>query len=205
VEINGQAAPLLLASAEQINFQCPQSAPGTALQILLTTEDGETRPVVNSTMSAAAPAIFTMEGTDQAVVQVASTGETVGVTDPASGESGPVRPGEFLRIYAIGLGETDGELAPGMPAPPDEPIRLRNRVTVFLGDHEVEPLFVGLAPGSVGVFRLELQVPEGVEGTDVPLFLRVELTNGTSILSQQTWVAVDSESTGAVIAAARRR
>lgn len=192
VKVNGVPAPLLMASAEQVNFQCPQAAPGTGLQVEVAAESGQTWQLADSVMTAAVPAIFTVEGSGRAVVQIASTSQLALAAD-AAGVTRPARPGEHVRIYASGLGEAEVELAAGMPAPVDKPIGLKNRATVVWNGQEIEPLFAGLVPGTVGVFQLDLEVPHGAAGTDVPLFVRVYLADGTSRLSQQTVVAVGAE------------
>jgi uncharacterized protein (TIGR03437 family) len=191
VSINGQPAPLLLASSEQVNFQCPNAPVGTALEVKLTTEDETTWTVAASSMSAAAPAIFTVEGTDRAVVQIASSNQLAAVSDPAA-TGRPARAGEHVRIYASGLGEAVTQLAPGMPAPIDKPIPVTNKVIVLWNGMEVEPLFAGLAPGTVGVFQVDLEVPAGATTGTVPLSLRVELPDGSEMLAQPTVVPVES-------------
>ena len=44
VKVNGEAAPLLFASASQVNFQCPQLAPGSPLDVTLVAESGAAMP-----------------------------------------------------------------------------------------------------------------------------------------------------------------
>ena len=110
-----------------------------------------------------------------------------------------------MRIYASGLGEVESEVPAGMPAPLDKPIRLKNRVTVLVDGHEVEPLFAGLAPGTVGVFQVDLAFPSTAVGSDVPLFLRVELADGTVRLSPQAVVAIGVPDSGVLLTAQRNR
>ncbi len=191
VEINGQPAPLLLSSSDQVNFQCPHAPAGTALEIKVATEDGQTWTLARSAMSAAAPAIFTVDGTDRAVVQIASSNQLAVASDPQS-SGRPARAGEHVRIYASGLGQAVEELAPGMPAPIDRPIPLQNKVVVLWNGTEVAPLFAGLAPGTVGVFQVDLEVPAGATATTAPLLLRVELADGSTLLTQPTVVPVET-------------
>ncbi len=204
VEINGQPAPLFLAAAGQVNFQCPLLPPGTPLHMQVRTEGGELWSVADTTMSAAVPAIFTVDTTGRAVVQIAATNQLAVAFDP-SGTGRPAQQGEHVRIYASGLGEVESEVPAGMPAPLDKPIRLKNRVTVLVDGHEVEPLFAGLAPGTVGVFQVDLAFPSTAVGSDVPLFLRVELADGTVRLSPQAVVAIGVPDSGVLLTAQRNR
>jgi len=147
-------------------------------------------------MRSAAPALFTVEGTQRAVVQIAATNQQALALDSGSGGR-PARAGDHIRLYASGLGEVEdistGPVASGMPAPMDKPIRIKNRVLVIIGGVEVEPIFAGLAPGMVGVYQLDLEVPDTATGADIPLFLRLELADGTPFLSQQTVVAIGGD------------
>ncbi|MEO5925009.1 MAG: carboxypeptidase regulatory-like domain-containing protein [Bryobacteraceae bacterium] len=185
VDVNGQPAPLLLVSPEQVNFQCPQVAVGTALNIAVTSEAGNRIPVTETHMSAAAPAIFIAQGSEQAVMQIAA--------DPLN-NGRPAHPGEHVRIYAIGLGETASDVAQGMPAPLDQTVRTKNHVVVTFGGIELEPLFAGLAPGMVGVFQLDLELPRGIEGTDLSVAVRVEQPDGSSRVSPQARLTVGATS-----------
>ena len=189
VDINGEPAPMLFASPEQVNFQCPQLDPGSPLRVQITTESKGTWPAIETTMNKVAPAIFTLQGTDHAVVQIAATGQLVGDLD-ADGVARRAQEGEHVRIYATGLGETQVILAAGVAASADLPVRLKNRAMVVWNGEELEPLFAGLVPGTVGVFQLDLLVPRGSAGSDIPVTVRMELADGTSRFSQQTVVSV---------------
>ena len=63
VKVNGQPAPLLLASNSQVNFQCPQLVSGSSLNIALETENGASTSTIQSTMQPAAPGVFTLDAT----------------------------------------------------------------------------------------------------------------------------------------------
>jgi uncharacterized protein (TIGR03437 family) len=167
VLVNGQAAPVLLVSSEQLNFQCPQLPPGTPLNIEVATKSGVIRQAEDTQMSVAAPAIFTELNTGRAIVQMADVSKTTG----------------HARLYAIGLGETVMEVAQGAAAPLDKPVPVKNHVTVSIGGRELEPLFVGLVPGLVGVFQLDLNLAT-TPPADSEVFIRVDLADGTSRVSR---------------------
>jgi uncharacterized protein (TIGR03437 family) len=166
VDVNGLPAPLMLVSAGQVNFQCPQLAPGTTLRIEVTTSAGSILRAADSQMSAAAPAIVLNDGTNRAMVQA---------LDPSNAKR--------VRIYAVGVGETEKYPAQGMPAPSDPPMLAKNRALVSIGGREVQPFFVGLVPGLTGVFQLDLDLPAIPTGV-ADIFVRVELADGTSFVSQ---------------------
>ena len=72
VKVNGEAVPLLFASASQVNFQCPQLTPGSPLNVTVAPESGEAIPAASGTMAAAAPSVFTIAPTTQGVIRIAS-------------------------------------------------------------------------------------------------------------------------------------
>jgi len=200
VSVNGSAAPLLYASDSQVNFQCPQSAPGTPLRIELLNESGVVMPVFGGTMQAAAPAVFTMGDQRQGMVFIAPR-EQLAAQSATGVFARPAHPGEFVTIYATGLGEVVGGVEAGMAAPLDRSVALRNKAQVVVGGVAVEPAFAGLAPGTAGVFQVNLRLPDNVPaGPAVLVTLSVVLSDGTRIESDPVTMAIE---TGAAAEAAR--
>ena len=81
----------------------------------------------------------------------------------------PSRPGEALHAYAIGLGQTSPAVPYGEVAPGQEPFaRLASPLlcTDGRGTASVGILFAGLAPGFVGVYQIDWQVPSGAPAGD---------------------------------------
>jgi trimeric autotransporter adhesin len=191
VRVNGSSVPLLFASASKISFQCPMLPAGTPIQVQVESEAGV--EVLEGTMFEATPALYTLDssGFGQGVILVAGTNDlamprTEGVA------SRPGRKGEYLSIYANGLGETVEELAAGMPAPTDHLVHAKNRVRVFLGGIEIEPAFAGLSPGAVALYQINAAIPEEVStGAEVPLYVEVTLADGNIVTSNTVMVAID--------------
>jgi uncharacterized protein (TIGR03437 family) len=75
-----------------------------------------------------------------------------------------------LIIYASGLGETSPPVEAGTPAPSNpEPVVL-NKPVVTLDGATCPVTFAGLAGGQIGVYRIEVNVPQGVQqGLQIPL------------------------------------
>lgn len=193
VRVNGEPAPLLFASASRINFQCPALAPGTALSIAV--DSGTANTQIGSTMKEAVPAIFTINGIANGAIVIAASGELVGPATQTSSTgaslSRPALPGEMLAIYASGLGETVETIPAGTIAPSDRMIALKRPIKVVIGGVEVDPSFAGLAPGAVGVFQVNVQLPaNAANGSEVPVSLRLPLTDGTSVSSNQVTIPI---------------
>jgi uncharacterized protein (TIGR03437 family) len=206
--VNGLPAPLLLASDSQVNFQCPQLARGAALTIALETENGVSISPIQTTMQPAAPGIFTFDATQdatpasaphsdphsdpQGAILIAGT-NLIAMSTVKATPSRAVRQGESITIYATGLDEVAESVPPGTQAPLDRLISATNKISIVIGGLEVKPTFVGLAPGAVGVFQVDAQLPPGVaSGSSVLLYIKVTLSVGTVLESNQATLAIDA-------------
>lgn len=190
VEVNGEAAPLLFASASRVNFQCPQLPPGSPLDVTLVAENGVRMPAAASTMAAAAPGVFTVDDATQGVILIASTNQ-IAMPETKGILSRLARPGEYVTIYSGGLGEVVEGVPAGTQAPLNRQIQLQSQIRIFVGDVEIAPKFAGLAPGTVGVFQINAQLPQNVPvGPAVPLHIEVILPDGTVVESNEVRLAI---------------
>lgn len=87
----------------------------------------------------------------------------------------PAHAGDVLVMYAAGLGLTNPALPDGQAAPADgKPLYLTsNTVGVSFGNQTATPFFMGLAPGYVGLYQVNVTVPQGAAGSAVPLTVTV--------------------------------
>jgi uncharacterized protein (TIGR03437 family) len=86
------------------------------------------------------------------------------VTDDA-----PAKPGDHLTIYLTGLGATDQTVASGAPSPATVLIHPLAAPALTLNGRTVPVDFAGLTPGSVGLYQINFEVPEGTPGGNVVL------------------------------------
>jgi uncharacterized protein (TIGR03437 family) len=99
-----------------------------------------------------------------------------------------------LTIYATGLGDAVDDVAAGIPTPLDRSIPLRNRISVVVGGIEIDPSFARLAPGTAGLFQINVLVPDSVApGPEVPMYLKVMLPDGAVVESNAVTVAISGE------------
>jgi uncharacterized protein (TIGR03437 family) len=193
VKVNGRASPLLFVSASQVNFQCPQLSPGSPLDVTVEAESGASLRADSGLMAAAAPGVFTMGATNQGVILSAATNE-IAMPHTEGIASRPARPGEYLTIYATGLGNVVDGVAEGSQRPLDRQIRLEHKVRVVVGGVGVDSAFAGLAPGMAGVFQVNVWLPPNVPAASaVPLHLEVILQDGTVVESNTVALAVDNK------------
>jgi uncharacterized protein (TIGR03437 family) len=84
--------------------------------------------------------------------------------------SNPIHGNDWIVIYATGLGVTSPAVAAGQPAPSAPPALLVAVPQVSLGGVPLAVSYAGLAPGEVGVYQINAQVPlKPPEGDQVPL------------------------------------
>ena len=70
-----------------------------------------------------------------------------------------LRAGSVVQILATGLGKVTPDWMTGVPAPLDSPPVVRGNVTAFLDGTPVQVAKATLAPGYVGYYIVELQIP----------------------------------------------
>jgi uncharacterized protein (TIGR03437 family) len=152
VLIGGVPAPLYFVSAGQINALAPyELKPGTPYQILVNANGAISTPD-SFTVTPGAPGIAAFPNGTIIAQHLDAT-----LVLPAS----PARPGEIIVFYLAGLGTGTNQPPTGNPAPPP-PTDPTNAVTVTLNGATVPTLFVGLTPGSVGLYQINLKVPDTV-------------------------------------------
>jgi uncharacterized protein (TIGR03437 family) len=150
VSIGGVPAPLYYVSPNQINLQVPTSLSEGASNLILNVNGQSLTRVVRAV--ALRPGIF--------AVTHASDFSLVTPQNPA-------QPGEYLAVFCTSLGPTSPSVPAGQ-ANPLAPAPLPSPVTVNLQGAEVPTpasSYAGLAPGTVGLYQVNFQLPEGTTGT----------------------------------------
>lgn len=159
VELNGVPLSLFFVSPNQINAQAPADA-STGTQQMVVRSGGGASPAIPVALRRAAPGIFTINssGSGPGAITHAITGAPV---SPAS----PAVPGEFVSVFATGLGTVVPAVSSGQPAPSSPVARTTLPVAATVGGRPASVGFAGLAPGFAGLYQVNLQVPELSAGT----------------------------------------
>jgi uncharacterized protein (TIGR03437 family) len=74
----------------------------------------------------------------------------------------PVHAGDYIEIYCTGLGPT--RTSNGLSLTTVTP-------AVYLGAAAVTPSYSGLAPGFVGLYQVDVQIPAGLPSGTLPLVI----------------------------------
>ena len=161
VLLNGVDVQPFYASDTQVNFYVPAGTPPGANVITVTAPSGSN---VSATinMVSAQPGIF--------------SGAVVHAGTLVSALTTPVGASDYIEIYCTGMGPTrvSGGLARTTVTP-----------TVYLGATAVSPSYSGLAPGFVGLYQVDVQIPPGLPSGTLPLVI----TSG-SAYSNEVKIAV---------------
>ncbi len=184
VTVNGRPAPLFFVSAQQINALVPYNLP----------EDYATFKVINNGVSSSpvtvyannsSPAVFTLP--PNGISSAAALHADFSLVSANS----PARRGETILVYLTGLGTVKPTVADGAAAPPN-PFSLTTAPTsVFFSSTEGTVSFSGLAPGFVGLYQLNVQVPTTVNtGTQ---FLTIDTPDA---LNQEATIVIAPTSSG---------
>jgi uncharacterized protein (TIGR03437 family) len=103
------------------------------------------------------------QGAGQGAVLIANSDEFAAPAGSIPGlPARPARRGEFVTIYCTGLGAVASRPATGAAASSTFLSSTTVPVGVRIGNIPAAVTFSGLAPGFVGLYQINVQVPEGV-------------------------------------------
>jgi uncharacterized protein (TIGR03437 family) len=171
---DGLPVPLSFASSNQANVQIPWELEGqTSANLTVTSADGSSTTLPVS-LSAFAPAIFSIDAASrQGAVTIANSGMLAAPGGIEGWTTRAAAKGDFITIYCVGLGPVRNPPATGAAAS-DATSTTQSPVSVLLNGVSVPAAYAGLAPGAVGLYVVNAQIPDGTPaGSAVPLSLSV--------------------------------
>ena len=173
VELNGIPAPLIFVSPNQINFQTPWELRNDTKASVVVRNNGEESLPAKVLIAPFNPGIFTttQTGSGQAAVLIAGTASVAAPGGSLQGAR-PVKIGEFISIFATGLGAVDNQPPTGAASGASPLARTKTNPLVTIGGVEAGLTFSGLAPGFVGLYQVNAQLAAGTPvGNAVELLL----------------------------------
>lgn len=183
--IDGQNAPLLYVSANQVTAQVPyESTLGSGKVVVLT---NGSNPPANSTVTIAstAPGIFTADGSGTGEAAAINTSAATGAVT-LNGTTNPAHIGDTVTLFLTGEGNYNTSLLPGatntntgfiIPVTMSPLPQMSPTPTVQIGgvDASAGVSYAGVVPGSIiGVFQINVAVPTGSStGASVPVAVSI--------------------------------
>jgi uncharacterized protein (TIGR03437 family) len=160
--------PLFFVSGNQVNAQVPWELSGQSQSSLTATVNGQTSAGQTVNLAQYSPGIFSAngQGTGQGAI-VDANGRLVDSSNPAPA-------GSYISIYCTGLGPVTNQ-PPSGAATPSNPLAATTATPVaMVAGVEAQVLFSGLAPGFVGEYQINVQVPAGIaSGNDIPVAISI--------------------------------
>jgi uncharacterized protein (TIGR03437 family) len=181
VTVNQRLAPILFVTPQQINAQAPPISDGSAaVNVIANCSSPQQSSSSAQSVEAqpAAPEFFLLahnaSGSSPVVAFNAVTGTLIG---PGGGQPAavPAKPGDYVALYASGLGLTDPGFAPGVV--PNQAAPTVVPVSVSLNGQplaQADILYSGVAPGFPGVYQVNIRVPADTPGGNLPLSLTID-------------------------------
>ena len=173
VTLNGNPVPLYYVSPTQINFQVPYSAPssGTMSIEVLQASTGLLYAAGTVNMATATPGFLTYSGT--------GTGQVLAQNDDGvtlNTSLTQIARSKAITIYGLGFGQISPNQSDDMP--PTAAVKMNQKPFVVIGTSiltDAQIIYAGLTPGFVGLFQLNLIVPDLVPpGAAVPVAITVD-------------------------------
>ena len=177
VTFNGIAAPVFSAFPGQLNVQVPLDlGSATSAQVVVTVA-GQSSAPETVPLGAQSPAIFSINqtGKGQGAIQLANSATYAAPAGSISGSaSRAVKAGDFVTIYCTGLGAVSNPPGTGKPALSSPLSKTLATPEVSIGGVSATVSFSGLAPGFVGLYQVDIEIPQGAPGGNaVPVALSI--------------------------------
>jgi uncharacterized protein (TIGR03437 family) len=161
-------APLLYVSPTQVNFQVPRewvdwyNAANVFVDVIVGGESSNFVGLYPLTFSGSGPAIFSINsaGTGQGAILIANTSIVAAHPSHLNGARSAVQ-GGFVSIFCMNLGEVRNAPIDGHPAPSTPLAQTVLTPLVTIGGIPALVTYSGLAPGTVGLYQVDVQVPLG--------------------------------------------
>jgi uncharacterized protein (TIGR03437 family) len=174
-------APLVAVRADQINAVVPYEVPANGATVLRVEYNGEASYPLTLATVAAAPGIFTYDGSGHGAAAILNQDGTINTP------SNPAERGSIVTVFLTGTGATTPASVTGSVAAPPLPIPAAAAM-VGIGGSGAEILYAGAAPGLVaGVTQINVRVPaDSSTGGAVPLSIGI----GTAFTQDSVTIAV---------------
>ena len=188
VTFNNIAAPMLLVSNTQINAQLPWELQGSSTAQIVVTSNGAASAPMSVPLTSIAPGVFSVQfGVGQAIAYGNTDGQIAAPPGAIPGlTTHPAKIGDpqTLAILATGLGPVNPPVQTGSNVTDGQVHNCVTMPVVTVGGVPAQVVFAGMTPQFVGVYQVNIIVPQGAPtGNAVPLQIQM---NGITTTNQIT-------------------
>lgn len=172
VSIGNNPCFVSFVSPTQINVLTPPDSGTGSTSVIVATNYGTA--VGTAVMTQLSPAFFTYVAQGKFYLAALFANEDVLVGSPGvipGAASAPAQPGDYIALYANGLGMTNPAYPVGQVLTQPYPIADPSSVSVTVGGQPAAIQFAGMT--LPGVFQVNIQVPAGVPSGDLPVVLQI--------------------------------
>jgi uncharacterized protein (TIGR03437 family) len=156
--------PVLASATEESQIQVPFEATGSQLNVSLVSAASSTTMLLP--LRSVSPAIF-LDRNEAPILMDAETGLVIEAKLS-------LHPHSKIQLLATGLGKTTPNWPTAVPAPADNPPAVSAAVQVFLGGRPIEVSHATLAPGYVGLYLIEMELPSILDAGASDLYLAAD-------------------------------
>jgi uncharacterized protein (TIGR03437 family) len=175
--VNNQSVALFAVDnvngQQQINFQVPWEAANGPTATVAVSNNGTAGASISVPVLTAQPGIF----------NYSAGGNTFGAILHANFQlantANPAKPGETVLIYCTGLGAVVSAPADGAAGNGEVTM---NTPTVMIGGSKALVSFSGLAPGFVGLYQVNAEVPAGLDAGNQAVVVEIAGASSNSVL-----------------------
>jgi uncharacterized protein (TIGR03437 family) len=158
--------PVLASTVDRSEIQVPFHVQGNSVQIAVQLRKGTAPLRFGLPLQSASPAIF-LDRDGGPMLLDASSGVLLDALSPA-------RPGARIQILASGLGRVSPEWPAGVAAPLESPPSVVAKVRASLDGVPVEVTRAVLAPGYIGFYLVEIELPAILNSGPAELFIETD-------------------------------
>ena len=169
VTVNGKSAFVAFISREQINVLAPDDSTQGPVSVVVTNHNEVSAPFT-AQLQPAAPALFQLGATSYAIATRYPDNAVIGNPAVVAGTVA-AKPGDILTLWCAGLGPTQPPATAGKAVTASA--QTASPVTVTVGNAGVNVLWAGTSSNSIGLYQINIQLPQSIGSGDQPVVATV--------------------------------
>ena len=177
VTFDGAAAPLYYVSDGFVVAQVPLGVTPRSTSSVQVTSAAGTSTAVVLPVATTKPGIFTYDAGGHGQAKAVNQDGSLNGDGTITGSDKPAAPGSVISIYATGLGPLDPAIPQGAPAPASPLSTVTLPVTASIGGRTATVGWAGAAPAQVGMYQVNLVIPESTPSGAVRVLLSADGNN----------------------------